>query len=88
MSSPAQQAFQRSLKAMAFAKARLADDGITYPIPNGKESAAELYERCRAFSDLESKYYIEFLQSYSNKAIENKNKEPIVKKEWKAYGDD
>lgn len=86
MSSAAQQAYQRSLKANAYARARLVAEGITFPINNGKESTAEFYERCRAYSFLESKYYLEFLQSYSNKVIEDK--EPILKKEWKAYGDD
>lgn len=87
MTSAAQQANERARRAMTAAGLRLKREGVTFPVLNGGESTAEFYERCRTYSALESKYFIEALKGYTT-PMPLDDKEPVLKKEWKAYDDD
>jgi len=85
MTSAAQQASERSERAMRAAALRLKKEGIVFPVCNGGESTEEFYARCRAYSSLESRYFIEALQASTRP---QDDKESVLKKEWKAYDDD
>jgi hypothetical protein len=88
MSSAAQQACDRSQKAMDSARLRMTKEGVRFPVRHEKESHDEFYERCQAYSARETQYYIEFLQGYSQSMKPAETKAPINYKEWKAYEDD